>query len=277
MSTRFRNFIAAPVMAFALIASLAGCSSSAQPAPETPSETEEVDASAGEDAEAQEEEAPAYVDEEFVKAVAQCLDARGKQTDSLASDEYTSEVMDDAIKTELDAVEAYEGGLFEDPDLASAADEYIAALKASKGTDYTAYNNSWTTAYNQRVAALYKINEISPIEVSEDHKSTLNDLLATGEESTVAQGFLDTAVFEKEEPEYEGETFFTYSAVLENDSDINFYYFSFNINLLDADGVVVETQVASTDNWAPGTKHRFEFMTDAKFETIEVYSASWSL
>lgn len=274
--SKINSPIIVSILAFNLIAALSGCGTAAESPTGTASNgAEETSAPVEGETETQEEEAPAYVDDDFVKAVGAGLEARWKITDQYEDGEVTAQVMDDALKKELEAVESFEGGNFENPDLATAADEYIAAVKSSKGSDWSAYNTSWMTAYNQRVGAMYKINEIAPIPVSEKNQGTLDELLAAGEESNVVDGFLNEVVFEKDDPEYDDQTYLTYSAVLENDSDLTFYYFSFDINLLDADGVVVDTQTAYTDNWEPGTKHRFEFSTDAKFETIEVHSAEW--
>ena len=45
----------------------------------------------------------------------------------------------------------------------------------------------------------------------------------------------------------------------------------------DSGGVVTDTYIASTNDWAPGTKHTFEFSTDAGVSSIDVTSCEWSL
>lgn len=220
-----------------------------------------------------------YADEDFTAAVAKALEARWKITDKFDSNpfELGATDMDEALKAELAPVAEYKDAKFKNQDLAEAASAYVEALEGSHGKDFADQNDSWSSAYSHRVSALHKINEISEIKVPDKYKENLSDVLNDGEAAAVAQDLQNVTVFEKQDPKDEYDTYPTYAAVVENKSELNFSYFEFDINLVDKDGVVVETQTASTENWAGGTKHRFEFMSDANFDHIEICGASWNL
>ena len=65
-----------------------------------------------------------------------------------------------------------------------------------------------------------------------------------------------------------------YQAVIENTTGKDFSTFSVNINLMSADGVIVETQYDSVSNFTNGAKAQFEFTTDKEFASTEV-TANW--
>ena len=220
-----------------------------------------------------------YADEDFMAAITQGLEARWKITNKFESNplELGAEDMDKALKAELAPVAEFKDAKFKNQDLAEAAVLYVEALEGLHGKDFADENTTWQSAYSCRVSALHKINEISKIKVSDTYKENLSEILSDGEAASVAQDLQDAVVFEKQEPKDEYDTHPTYAAVVENKSELNFSYFEFDINLVDKDGVVVETQTAFTENWAAGTKHRFEFMSDASFDHIEIFGAAWNL
>lgn len=220
-----------------------------------------------------------YADQGFVEAVADGLENRWAVTDPIESrgEDITEEDMAKAIQNELDAVTDYSDQKFKDEELAGYADQYISSLSDMDAEDYFEMNEKWSIAYSQRTAALYGINSITPIPVEEDNQDTLDTLLSDGEAALEAQKIISSANFVQEEPEYEGETYHTYSTVIENQSSVTFSYFQLDISLIDQDGVVVDTQTAYTDNWSPGERHRFEFSSDAVFSEIQVEAASWGI
>ncbi|MGM0216035.1 FxLYD domain-containing protein [Enterococcus sp. AZ109] len=61
-----------------------------------------------------------------------------------------------------------------------------------------------------------------------------------------------------------------YTAVVENTTGLNLSSLSAKINLVDAEGVVVDTSYLNANNWKAGQKYKFEFMTDKEFQSIEV-------
>lgn len=218
-------------------------------------------------------------DEKFIEAVGKGLEARWAITDADSASSSSTDTLKQALDKEKEAVKDFYDADFDNEDLKSYAQKYIDALNGLNAEDYSSGSGfeRWTRYYNQRVAALYNINQISPISVSKSNESNLTEILNDGEEASAALAVMDKAEFTKQDPEYPEQTYFEYKAVVENDSNISFSYFYYNINLVDKDGVTVETTTASTDDWAAGTKHAFEFTTDKQFETIEVTSCGWSL
>ena len=58
--------------------------------------------------------------------------------------------------------------------------------------------------------------------------------------------------------------------MVENTTGLGFSSLSLTINLLDAEGVIVETTYANVDNFASGAKARLEFMTDKEFASTDI-------
>lgn len=217
------------------------------------------------------------VDEQFMTSLATGLENRWKITD--APDGSDQEGLEKAIQAEKDAVGKYYDQEFENADLGEAAKRYIDALNSSNAADMYSTNNysRWAKVFNSRVAALYDINCIQEIPVSDSKKSTLNDLLNEGEAASFALTSISAANFEAQPPTYAGDKWIEYKAVVENTSNLTFSYFSYNINVTDSDGVVVDNCIASTNDWTPGAKHTFEFSTDANVASLDVTSCSWNL
>ena len=70
---------------------------------------------------------------------------------------------------------------------------------------------------------------------------------------------LSSANFEKSD---DGYGLYTYTAIVENTSDISFENVYLNVALYDADGVRAEECYADTSAWAPGEKVKFEVMSE---------------
>ena len=217
-------------------------------------------------------------DEHFMDALSSGLEARWEILDPLGVT-YEQEDLEKAIQAEKDAVADFYDKDFENDELGVCAQRYIDSLNNSNAADMYSANgySRWLQNYNARTAALYDINAIYEINVSEDEKSSLDQLLNDGEAASYAVSIMDQVSFEAQEPEFEGQTYLEYTAVVENASELNFSYFNLNINLLDSDGVVLETTAAFTSDWASGSNHTFSFMTDTDFADYEISSCDWSL
>ena len=194
------------------------------------------------------------VDDAFYEDLKQGLINRWKLSD-LNDDDCTTEDFNGYVKAELDCISKYKNKKFKNKNIEKYAKEYIETLYDTKNnTKYIDSNyDKWESEYinviyDDRCEALVHLNEIKKIEFDD---------------------------FKKEPDEYEGETYHTYSMIMENTTDLSFDYFYFNLNLEDENGVVLETQSAYTDNWDTGTKHKFEFSTDCNFAKITVHDVSY--
>lgn len=219
-------------------------------------------------------------DDAFLSALAQGLEARWAMTNKFDNDEDSKETKagwESWFNAEYDKIQSYKDSEFENADLGKWAKKYIESIEESIDCLQYYGTNQWNEkysngAYQRRVAALYKINSIVPIEVSGDYESNLSDLLTDGEVSEFASKVLKNTEFKKIEDEYGWKT---YQAVIENTSSANFSYFSLTVGLVDKDGVTVETEEPMVEQWNAGEKTRFEFSTDEKFEKLDVKYASW--
>ena len=99
-------------------------------------------------------------------------------------------------------------------------------------------------------------------------KSYGNQVKQTEENQGKIDELLNSFGFEETNNNY---GYKTYNAIVENTTGIDFDIFSININLLDEDGVLVETVYASFNNWSNGVKAKFEFETDKDFSSTEVH------
>ena len=85
----------------------------------------------------------------------------------------------------------------------------------------------------------------------------------------VIDSMLSNITFEEVPDEYAGD-WKTYQGVVENTTGSDFSTFAVNINLLNADGVIVETAYDQVSNFTNGAKAQFEFSTDKEFTSTEV-------
>ena len=141
------------------------------------------------------------------------------------SEEY-QEMMNNYIQAELDYVEKYQNEKFEDSNLQEIAVKYVNLLKQHK--DACQY---MTDDYDKYL---------------EEFQQTLNDFLTnsqlvTEQENAEAaiQKMIDTIQFEEVE---DNGGYKTYRAVVENTTGIDFDTLNITINLLNSDGVIVETR-----------------------------------
>jgi len=222
------------------------------------------------------------VDDAFYEDLKQGLINRWKLS-NLNDDDYTTEDFNGYVKAELDCISKYKNKKFKNKNIEKYAKEYIETLYDTKNnTKYIDSNyDKWESEYinviyDDRCEALVHLNEIKKIEFDKKSQNkNFNELLDDGNDSLAIRDFMDKADFKKEPDEYEGETYHTYSMIMENTTDLSFDYFYFNLNLEDENGVVLETQSAYTDNWDTGTKHKFEFSTDCNFAKITVHDVSY--
>ncbi len=173
------------------------------------------------------------------------------------SEEY-QEMMNNYIQAELDYVEKYQNEKFEDSNLQEIAVKYVNLLKQHK--DACQY---MTDDYDKYL---------------EEFQQTLNDFLTnsqlvTEQENAEAaiQKMIDTIQFEEVE---DNGGYKTYRAVVENTTGIDFDTLNITINLLNSDGVIVETAYDNVSAFAQGAKVQFEFMTDKEFTSTQV-SVDW--
>lgn len=216
-------------------------------------------------------------DQQFIIDMQHGLENRWDISDN-SSDDNTAEYWTKCINAELTEISPYSKKKFKNKDLGQKAKDYISILKESKASlkyldDDDKFNAKNSDIVYQRSAIIYQLHKDYKLNFDEKYKKTYQQFYNDGKTYLDSQKILKSAKFKLEKNDY---GYKTYSTVIKNPSDNTFKYFELDVNLNDKDGVTVETQSPSTDNWEPGTKHRFEFMTSKKFKKIDVKSCSWS-
>lgn len=239
-------------------------------------------------------EEPTYADQDFISDMSKGLQARWKLNkedeakegydEILVNSEEYQEMMNNYIQAELDYVEKYQNEKFEDSNLQEVAVEYVNLLKQHKDAcqymtvDYDKYLEEFQPVYNERSKIISQLVNDYGMTVDEEYQQTLNDFLTnsqlvTEQENAEAaiQKMIDSIQFEEVE---DNGGYKTYRAVVENTTGIDFDTLNITINLLDGDGVIVETTYDNVSAFAQGAKVQFEFMTDKEFTSTQV-SVDW--
>lgn len=231
-----------------------------------------------------------YVDQQFIADIGKALEARWAITDvssssSSSSDDEEREARGKAVDAELAVLGDYTSAKFEDSALQEKAIKYVNCLKDQKAAleyysaDYSKYREDWSKAYDARTQLLKDFVDNYGLTVSEKHADILKDLLTNAKlvtEKEDQQAAVD-AICASMHFESAGDEFgHEYTAVVENTAGVDFEYFSINVNLLDADGVVIESTGDSVNNWEKGQKVKFSIYASEPFASTSVKASSWS-
>ena len=171
----------------------------------------------------------------------------------------------------------YKEEQFLDPDLTFWAEQYYENLENIHSALEHYGTDNWDTVYtywlyHDRALILYNINEIMPLTLPAEYRADLQALLDDGETvNSVTQ--LCKEIDFHEITGSDGKQ--THEALTTNTSAVDFKKFSVEIDLLDADGNVVETKTIDVRNWKRGTQKSLKFSTTAKFKSIDVKFANW--
>lgn len=222
------------------------------------------------------------VDVQFEEDLMKGLSARWELTSADENegidDNDTKGEYESYINAELDVISKYKEETFEDEELGELAKLYIDVLERSKDTldyfgNYEKWGVAWDEVYNDRTELLLKLNDKLEIQFADEgDQENFDGMLSEGKVVNSVRKIMETTKFEKTASDYGWNT---YTAIVENTTDETFDYFSFELKLKDKDGVTIETTYASTDNWAPEDKVKFEFETDAAFSEMEIVGCDY--
>lgn len=237
-----------------------------------------------------------YADDQFIKDMSKGLQARwtlneqdenkeGYDQIDVQSSEY-KDMMLSYVQAELDCIEKYKDEKFKDSQLQEKAISYINLLTKHKEVCdyipvdyYGKYLDEFQSIYNERSKIIEDMANNYGLIVEEKYQSNLDEF-KTNSQLVQEQDALQNSItnmlnnIQFQEVNDDGYGWKTYQAVVENTSGKDFSEFSVNINLLNADGVIVETQYDQVSNFANGAKAQFEFMTDKDFTSTQV-TANW--
>lgn len=247
----------------------------------------------GSQQESKQEEEIHYADEDFVKDMAKGLEARwtlneqdeskeGYDAIDLQSSEY-KDMMISYINAELDCIGKYKDEKFEDSKLQEEAISYINLLNDHiEICDYIPvdyygkYLEEFQPIYDGRSKIIQDMADNCGLTVSDKFQSYLDEFKTNSKlvqekdaQEQAIDSMLSNITFEEVPDEYAGD-WKTYQGVVENTTGSDFSTFAVNINLLNADGVIVETAYDQVSNFTNGAKAQFEFSTDKEFTSTEV-------
>ena len=227
-----------------------------------------------------------YADQDFIADLAKGLEARWalKDTDYIEGTEEHRQYYSSLINAELDilADKQYENALFEDGKLKEKAISYLNCLHDQEDAltyvtvDYDKYDEMWTEAYNKRTQLITDFVKNYGLTVTDEYKTTLNDMITNAsvveeeqKKEKAVQELVDSISFEIVDDE-EDSDWKTYKAVVENTMDYEIVTLGIDVNLIDEDGVNVDTEYVSMENITSGEKGKLEFSTDEKFEKTKL-------
>lgn len=244
-----------------------------------------VSLAACETQEPEESTAPQYCDEAFLEDFTTGLMARWDLTDKADTaenkDKSERELRTEYVHAELDLLEPYRTGLFQNTKLQEQAIAYINLLQDQLdaldyfNVDPSKYYDLWEDAYNKRTQMIADMITTYNLQFPEAYSETVNDMLTNAkvvtEQSELkekAQQMVDNLQFELVQNDYGLKT---YRAVIENTTNETFSDFMVDVSLINEDGILVATEFAMIENLSPGMKGYIEFMTDVEFARYEVH------
>ena len=221
-------------------------------------------------------------DDRFPEALAAGLEQRWQLEEALQETEdyvLTKEDWAAFFAAEYDRLLPFREEKFQDKAMEDAAGRYIRSLEDSQkalehfGTEQweDAYYNS---AYQAQTVALMYVNNLRPVAVSEAYAEKLENMLINGEIIDLVSPLFDQVLFLHIGTA--GETK-RYETTLKNTSSLKFRWFSFDVELKDAEGQTLETKTIKVLNWKPDERKRFQFSTTNDFAAVDVTFADWEL
>lgn len=218
-------------------------------------------------------------DKAFIKDAKKSFNARALYVADAESGKVTlneNEYFKEAVLKEKQILEKYKDAEFDNPELGKLAKDYLDGLNKQEeslkyySSDIEKYEKLWTEGYDIRSTTLTTLVDKFGLELDEKSFEELKNNAQVVKEKNDVKAKIDTMVkgikFEKVKQEYDWKD---YEAIVENTSGVDLESFYLDIKLLDKDGVVVESNTASADNWNKGEKVKLTFMTDKNFEKIE--------
>lgn len=201
------------------------------------------------------------------------------------SKEY-QDMMKNYINAELKVIQNYPDEKFEDSNLKEIAVKYVNLLTKHMDickymtVDYDKYAEEFDPIYNERSKIISQMVEEYGMTVDESHQDTLDEFLTNSqlvEEQEDMENQIEKmlANIQFQAITDDGSGYKTYQAVVENTTGVDFNSFNVTINLLSADGVIVESLYDSVNAFTNGAKAQLEFCTDKEFASTQVISEYW--
>lgn len=168
---------------------------------------------------------------------------------------------------------------FQDPALAPLAQTYIDCIVRSMEALDAFGTDQWDDLYPNNIyqlqtETLFHIHQLHPITVKEEYNKFLQEMLVNGEAIEMVNALIDEVLFLYVDT---SGNYKKYETTLTNTTSLDFKYFKFEVEMLDADGNRIHSETITKNHWDSGDSHRFTVRTDKEFETIRIYAANWML
>lgn len=214
-----------------------------------------------------------YADKAFLEDFKQGLYDRWDYNES-NNDTNPVEHYKNIADKELNHVAKYKDKKFKDSTLQEYAIKYINILKKSKSFDDDIYNryallfdedktNDYYKLYIERVGLIKDIVKKYKVKIDNKHQKNYNEIVndnskavKDAEKDSKIKSIVENLSFEKKNDNY-------YEAIAENNSGCNISKLELSINLLNSDGVVVDTTNDYIQNIENGQKFVVKIYADS--------------
>lgn len=216
-----------------------------------------------------------YADKAFLEDFKQGLYNRWDFTNDSANESIeTAEYYKILADKELEKISKYKNEKFKDSDLQEQAIKYINILNKSKDFDDQTYlshayttelnnTNPYTKLYKERYILIDNIVKKYNIKFDDKYKESYaevkkatSDVIKNAEKDSKIKTIVENLSFEKKDDSY-------YEAIAENNSGYNISDLDLSINLLNSDGIVVDTTNDYIQNIENGQKFLVKIYADS--------------
>lgn len=184
------------------------------------------------------------------------------------------------VQAELDVDSALKNASFDNTQMQEDVLAYINVLNDSMDVlNTTGYGSAdfytkWEKVYDERTALLKKFVDDYGLKVDSKYQGILDDMLANGtnvqsknEADEELAALFDGASFDKKDNGY---GWYTYDAVVENNTSRTYRNLTLTLALYDPDGVRQGETYAFLNTWNAGEKARIEGQSDIDAATVKV-------
>ena len=221
-------------------------------------------------------------DDRFMDSLEAGMEARWQLKDVFEAEKnavLTKEQWAQYFDAEYNCIAAFRDETFQDEILGAAAKRYVASIEASIASLEQFGTEEWeeiyySGAYNEQMAALFQIHSVRPVEVAEERLEDLEYMLIIGEVIDMAYPLIDQVMFLNVRND---DNLHTYETTIRNTTSLTYEWFQLEVDLLDENGEVLDTEIARVSWWDPNERLRFTFVTRFDFSAMDVRVAQWEL
>lgn len=230
-------------------------------------------------------EEPKYADDTAMETVQKGFEARAELIDQMeqaGKDTETTKAYKKCVAAELDVDKPLKDSKFKSSKMQQDVLAYINSLEGQKEVLENSSMSSdnfwtdWNKAYNTRCEALKTLVDKYDLKVSDKYKDDFDDLVNNGkavakknEADEQLNNLFSGITFDKQGDGYDN-TYWTYSAIVENTTSNTYSNVTLTLALYDADGVRQGETYASINTWAAGEKVRVEATSEIDATTVKV-------